>query len=206
MKITSLFILTLTLASGAGFAVDRNVGMDFVQNEAATTTDNVSGLADEYATKRNQEIRDRMEKLSQTSLSRTRARDPFGAPIGGMLRQPETPKVEASSFKKNDDKKAVDAEASGFSAAVQRMDVRCVNVGRKEFLCGADNIFEGDIVDISGSQSIYRVWVVSVSETGIILMDSKSRQTEVIKNGTDVTSPKTTNWGAKGEAKDIPAF
>lgn len=159
-------------------------------------------LANEYAFQYRQMTQERLSKIFQNSAGAVRDTDPFGTPMGTALRQQavrdKTEEGVADEAKR--------AAMEGFGNAVRGLDIRGVNSGRKEFLCGVDNIFEGDVLDISFGSGIYRAWIVSVKPDSITFMDHSSQQSETISIGLDVPAVNIQRWGSSGNLEDAPPF
>jgi hypothetical protein len=179
--------------------------MDFLDSQAAEPEVQKSRetLASEYAFQFRQDMQNRLSRLSQNSVAGTRDTDQLGAPMRSTLREEE--KREADELSTPDQLAAQQAKEN-FGQAVRGLDIRAINPGRKEFLSGADNVFEGDIMDISSGSGIYRVWIVAIKDTGITFMDYRSRQTETLPLQLDAPSVPTRPWGAAGGSQDAPPF
>lgn len=159
-------------------------------------------LANEYAFQYRQMTQERLSKIFQNSAGAVRDTDPFGTPMGTALRQQAVrDKTEEGAIDE-----AKRAAMEGFGNAVRGLDIRGVNSGRKEFLCGVDNIFEGDVLDISFGSGIYRAWIVSVKPDSITFMDHSSQQSETIPIGLDAPAVNIQRWGSSGNLEDAPPF
>lgn len=199
-----LAISLVSVVDGQVVESGREAALKSVADEPQVTASN-EDLAGEYAFQYRQTTQERLSRLFQNSIAATRQTDLFGAPMGSPLRDATVKKA------KTQDEGAEEAEEmrkiqEGFGGAVRGLDIRVVNAGRREFLCGADNIFEGDVLDLSSGTGMYRVWIVSVKPDGITFMDGKSRQTETVPLSLDAPAVKTRSWGAVGKASEAPPF
>lgn len=202
--ISSIFAICV-VTTGWTQDADKQGVMDFLDSQAAEPEVQKSRetLASEYAFQFRQDMQNRLSRLSQNSVAGTRDTDQLGAPMRSTLREEE--KREADELSTPDQLAAQQAKEN-FGQAVRGLDIRAINPGRKEFLSGADNVFEGDIMDISSGSGIYRVWIVAIKDTGITFMDYRSRQTETLPLQLDAPSVPTRPWGAAGGSQDAPPF
>jgi len=197
-----LFVATGSFAQDSGFvSAGREAALGAVQAEAPRVQSSEM-LANEYSFQYRQMTQDRLNKIFQNSAGSTRQVDPFGTSMGTALRQ-QTGREQAES---QGEAEAEKQAREGFGNAVRGLDVRGINPGRKEFLCGADNIFEGDVMDISYGSGIFRAWVVSIKPDGITFMDHVTQQTETVPVSLDAPSMRTRNWGPSGNLVDAPPF
>jgi hypothetical protein len=206
-------MIKLWIISVAMFVAGDAVGQQGVRNEALDLIDSqaqapaadksLEDLAADYAFQYRQELQSRLSRLAQSSAGATRETDPFGAPLRTTLREQEQTKPEDVA---SPDEQAAQQARQNFGQAVRGLDIRAINAGRKEFLSGADNVFEGDIMDISSGSGIYRVWIVAVKDDGITFMDYRSRQTETVPLSLDAPAVPGRPWGATGGVQDAPPF
>lgn len=218
MKI--FLIIALVCASGtthAQFGKARAdaiaVGLDGGEpQDAAATEESASqaeaALAAEYSTQRDREISEAISQIFQMAGVSTRSTDPFGAAIGVPLREAVASPGDDTGVEGESESaaSAVQQVREGFSTAVRGIDIRGVNPGRGEFLSGSDNIFEGDVVDISGSGGVFRIWVVEVSEDGVTVMDDRTKRTEKVTLTLGIQPISPRGWGANGTVMEAPPF
>lgn len=205
-----MFPLFLVILTSAGTALGQDDGFVSAGREAAlgavqadrAQSQSPEMLANEYAFQYRQMTQERLNKIFQNSAGSVRQVDPFGTAMGTALRQQTARSEQDEGAEQEADRQA----REGFGSAVRGLDVRGVNPGRKEFLCGADNIFEGDVLDVSFGSGIYRAWVVSVKPDSITFMDHVSQQTETIPISLDAPSMTPRNWGPSGSLSDAPPF
>lgn len=208
MKILQVSVLVLlTLAAegktqSEGFvSAGRDAALGAIQSEIPQSQ-SPEILANEYAFQHRQRTQERLNKIFQNSAGSVRQVDPFGTSMGTALRQ----QVARNQTDEGAEAEAARQAREGFGTAVRGLDVRGVNPGRKEFLSGSDNVFEGDVLDISFGSGIYRAWVVSVKPESITFMDHVSQQTETIPISLDAPSMSTRAWGPSGTLSDAPPF
>lgn len=208
MKIIFLlgFLLFLVKTGAVGqdggfVSAGREAALGAIQAEAPRVQSSEM-LANEYAFQYRQMTQDRLNKIFQNSAGSVRQLDPFGASMGTALRQQAGRQQTEGEGEAEAERQA----REGFGNAVRGLDVRGINPGRKEFLCGADNIFEGDVMDISYGSGIFRAWVVSIKPDGITFMDHVTQQTETVPVSLDAPSMRTRNWGPSGDLVDAPPF
>jgi hypothetical protein len=202
--LTAIFIV---FSAGAVFSQqgERNEALELLdsQAQAPAAAKSMEDLASDYAFQYRQELQSRLSSLTQNSAAATRETDPFGTPLRTTLRDQDETKPEDLA---TPDEQAAQQARQNFGQAVRSLDIRAVNPGRKEFLSGADNVFEGDIMDISSGNGIYRVWIVAVKDDGVTFMDYRSRQTETVPLNLDAPRVTGRPWGAAGSAQDAPPF
>lgn len=162
-------------------------------------------LAATYLSQRNRDVDAMMNEIFRMSAAAGRSEDPLGAPMGVPLREPIS--VEATDGSEDSGQgEAGGAMVEGFTAAAKGIDIRGVNPGRNEFLSGSDNIFEGDVVDVSGVGGVFRLWIVEVGEDGVVVMDDKSKRTEKIPLSLGGQTMVPRSWGASGTVEEAPPF
>lgn len=218
MKTTLLTVILLGTVCGAGaqFGQARLDALEeagIAEGGAAGDTGETRGgdsdarqLAEAYASQRGRDMDTMLSEILRVAGAASRKEDPLGAPMGVPLREPvnqdladEGADGEGRGMQRQD-------AAEGFLTAAKGLDIRGVNPGRSEFLSGSDNIFEGDVVDISGAGGIFRVWIVDVEEDGIVVMDDKTKRTEKISLSIGTQNLIPQGWGANGKVGDAPPF
>jgi hypothetical protein len=173
-----------------------------VEQEAEETRQ----LAETYSLQRGRDIDVALSEIFRMAASSSRGTDPLGAPMGVPLKEPIGADVDGGVEDGGAQGPEKGAVTDGFSSAVKGIDIRGINPGRSEFLSGSDNIFEGDVVDISGSGGVFRVWIVEVGEDGVVVMDDRSKQTEKIPLSIGGQGIAPRGWGASGTVEEAPPF
>ena len=134
-------------------------------------------------------------------LSKTRQQDPFGVPLRTPIRE-QTPEEMLSAQAAQDQ---ASAGATAFESAIRSMVVGAVNVGRREFLIGSDNLFEGDAFDMQYGGQQFRAWVKEVTTEYIAFIDQQTGTVAEIRVNFNLLPPTQTMWGASGTTTDMPS-
>jgi hypothetical protein len=182
--------------------------LEFLQQKGgpvASEEENMASLAQEFYGRRAQEIRDMSNQVFRLSNSTGRRQDPFGLAMGEPLKKQVTDSSSEDFDQAEAQRMAAEASA-GFGTAVRGIDIRGVNPGRNEFLVGVDNVYEGDVVDISGAGGVFRLWIVEVADDGVTVMDDRSKKTEKIPLSLGYPSVPNTGWGAAGKVEEAPPY
>jgi hypothetical protein len=198
--VAGVFLPTCAL-SQLGVAQGREEALSSMEADRPMSQ-SLDALANDYAFQYRQQTQERLNRMFQNSSGAVRETDPFGAPMGTALRQQVARTVDDESAEHEEARRAME----GFGTAVRGLDIRGINPGRKEILCGADNVFEGDVMDISTPGGIFRVWIVAVKPDSVTFMDHISQQTETITLSLDAPSMTTRNWGPSGTINEAPPF
>jgi len=213
--VTLLFYSLMVGGAFAQFGKDRLAAIEAAEGLGGASpagdgdqdAEETRQLAETYSSQRGRDIDAALSEIFRMAGAASRGTDPLGAPMGVPLREPVGEDAQSggggADGGEDSDKGAM---TDGFSSAVKGIDIRGINPGRSEFLSGSDNIFEGDVVDISGGGGVFRVWIVEVGEDGVVVMDDRSKQTEKIplSIGGQVMTPR--GWGASGTVEEAPPF
>ena len=115
------------------------------------------------------EIDARAQKLS----ARLRNAGPFGLPMFPTQEDiaPAAPTVVRPTQK------------TTLNQALQSLRVTAINLARKEFLIGARNVFQGDVMEISFQNEVFAAEVLAVTATQIEFRDSQRQETGVLLHG-----------------------
>lgn len=135
----------------------------FVGNEKVT------GLSGGVLLPTAAEIDARAQKLS----ARLRNAGPFGLPMFPSQEDiaPADPSVVRPTQK------------IMLNQALQSLRVTAINLARREFLIGARNIFQGDVIEIIFLNEVFSAEVLAVTATQIEFRDSQRQETGVLLHG-----------------------
>lgn len=174
-------------------------------NQTSMPKEDLEQLAREFSLQRDRDIEATVAEVLKAGGAAGRSTDPFGTLMGVPLKE-SAAGLSVEQMDQAEGEQAAKAAGEGFVMAIKGIDIRGVNPGRNEFLAGSDNVFEGDVVDISGSGGVFRLWIVEVGEDGVTVMDDKSRRTEKIPLSLGGPAISNTSWGASGSVKEAPPF
>ena len=135
----------------------------FVGNEK------VSGLSGGTLLPTAAEIDASAQKLS----ARLRNVGPFGLPM--FPAQEEIASTEVSVVRHT--------QKITLNQALQSLRVTAMNLERREFLIGARNIFQGDVMEVRFRDEIFAAEVVAVTATQIDFLDRQRQETGVLLHG-----------------------
>jgi len=211
MKILLAACAAITLFSGEvlGQFGQKEEALDILSQtspgDPVERPEDLAELAEEFSRQRVREIEDAINETFRMAGSSGRSSDPFGFPMGAPLKE-EAVAVTDEQLDQQESERAAAEMAAGFGTAVRGIDIRGINPGKNEFLVGADNVYEGDVVDISGTGGVFRIWVVEVEDDGVTVMDDRSKKTEKIPLSLGVSSIPSSGWGAAGRVEEAPPY
>ena len=113
------------------------------------------------------EVESRAQKLS----SRVRNVDPFG--VATFPREESLPVIVEEDPARPTPKLTL-------NQALQTLKLNAVNLEKKEFVLGARSVFEGDVIELSFRNEIFRALVVEVGATEVVFRDLDREETGIM--------------------------